>query len=337
MRVDLLGTEQAVDAMLAGWLDLAHASTAATPYNHPGWVLSWWRQRRRAGLSWRCFAGWEADGELVALLPLVRYPDGVVRFAGHDLHDAAEALADGDRLPQLWRAAVAELQRSGDCPVLDLPTLGDRDAAALNDLGFGSCLSVYDVDPGARLVLPSSWPEYLDGLTASRRKRMRAERRALEKDCGVAGFEMIRGGADIAGAVAEFWELRETSWSQRGRYDELAEHVRGVPMRAFVMELAAAADRDADLMAVGRLTAGGQLAGAALLLFAGNRVWYAMCAFAPALAKYGPGRLLLSECVRASIETGLAAVELGRGVEEYKFALGATRYELPSVRAAITS
>ncbi len=336
MRVDLLCTEQAVDALLPGWLDLAHASAASTPYNHPGWVLSWWRQRRHAGLSWRCFAGSDADGKLVALLPLVRYPDGVVRFAGHDLHDSAEALTDRDRLQRLWRAAVVELQRSGNCPVLDLPTLGDRDAAGLNDLGLGSCLSVYDIDPGARLVLPSSWPDYLDGLTASRRKRMRAERRALENDRGSARFEVIRSGADIAGAIGEFWELRETSWHQRGRYDELADHVRGAPMRAFVMELATTADCDADLMAVGRLTAGDALAGAALLLFSGDRVWYAMCAFAPALAKYGPGRLLLSECVRASIETGLTVIELGRGVEEYKFALGATRYELPSVRAAMT-
>ena len=59
-----------------------------------------------------------------------------------------------------------------------------------------------------------------------------------------------------------------------------------------------------------------------------------MCGFAVDLGRYAPGRLLLSECIRAAIQAGLSCLELGRGVEEYKFALGATRYELPDVSLA---
>jgi CelD/BcsL family acetyltransferase involved in cellulose biosynthesis len=321
--------ESQIDAMMPPWLDLAERSDAATPYNHPRWITTWWRQRRRLGLEWRCFAGRDR-GRLLGVLPLVCYPDGVVRFAGHDMCDSAEALADGHHLHRLWDDALTNLREDTGCRVLDLPTLGCRDAATLGGLDPGG-LRVYGIDPGARLPLPSTWARYWSTVTVSRQKRMQAERRALERDHGAINFEVIDGGAAMASAVGEFWALREAAWQQRGRYEQLATHVKGVPLRSFLRELAAGICARDGLVAVGRLTVGDSLAAAALLLHARRRVWYAMCAFAPPLARYGPGRLLLAESVRASIERQLDAVELGRGVEPYKFALGAGRYELPNV------
>jgi CelD/BcsL family acetyltransferase involved in cellulose biosynthesis len=142
---------------------------------------------------------------------------------------------------------------------------------------------------------------------------------------------MVDGSAATTSAVDEFWALREATWQQRGRYEQLAAHIKGVPLRSFLRELAAGTGAHEGLVAVGRLTVGESLAAAALLLHARRRVWYAMCAFASPLAKYGPGRLLLAEAVRACIERQLDALELGRGVEPYKFTLGAIRYELSNV------
>lgn len=333
MRVTLV-PESRVNAMIPAWTDLSTRSEAATPYNHPRWITAWWRQRRALGLELRCFAGRDGSDGLIAVLPLVRYPDGVVRFSGHDQHDSAEALAEPADLQHLWGSALDQLRQDAVSRVLDLPTLGARDRATLCDL-VPDAVQIYDRDPGARLALPTSWARYWSTLTASRQKRMRTERRALERDHGTVRFDMVGDGSEVASAVDELWTLRETAWQQRGRYAQLAAHVRGAPLRAFLGELAARPDPSDQLVAVGRLTVGGSLAGAALLLHARRRVWYAMCAFAPRLAKYGPGRLLLAECVRIAIERRLDAVELGRGVEPYKFALGASRYELPSVTLSL--
>jgi CelD/BcsL family acetyltransferase involved in cellulose biosynthesis len=251
-----------------------------------------------------------------------------VRYAGHDLHDSADGLTEPALLSALWSGAIVQLRAAGDCSVLDLPTLAQADAEALRDLGIAH--RGYDVDPGARIILPPTSAEYLAMLTVSRRKRMRWERRALERDHGPIGFELIDCRVDITSALDDLWALREDAWQQRRRYSQLAEHVRGDAIRGFLERLAAAC-RPGRSVALGRLTAGSTLVATALLLSAHRRSWYAMCAFRPAFGRYGPGRLLLAECVHAAILRGFGVLELGRGVEPYKFALGATRYELPNV------
>jgi len=329
IHVELLVAEREVEALTCEWAALAARCTAATPYNAPHWGLVWWRWRQKSGLDWRCFVARADDGSLIGVLPLVRYPDGAVRYVGHDLHDSANALAGPTVLRSLWRVAIARLHESVDCVALDLTTLADDDVTVLRDLGVD--YRIPDVDPGARVVLPKTYGEYWNALSARRRKSMRWERRVLERDHGEVVFEMVDHGPELVRAVDALWALREYCWQERGRYTELAGHVRGQPLRAFLAALSNTGIAAPGPVAVARLTVRDCLAAAALLLRARQRIWYPMCAFTPALARYGPGRLLLAECVRTAIHRGLAAVELGRGVEEYKFALGAARYELPNV------
>lgn len=324
-----LAIEAEVEAVVPDWLRLHAVSASSTPFNHPTWILSWWRERQDLGLRWSCYVGRDRDGGLIAILPLVRYPEGAVRFAGHDLHDVAANLVDEPGRVETWRKMIENSAQLEANSTLDLPTLSDKDMDALRLLA-GNHLHIYDIDPGARIELPAAWDEYWAALPTKRQKRMRTERRALEQDHGPVRLDVVDGGADLVGAVDEFWALREVSWQTRGRYAKLADHVRGVAMRSFLGELASAS-KGSGLTAVAHLTAGNHTIGSALLLRAGQRTWYSMCTFAPQFAEYGPGRLLLAECVRSAIAEGQTHLELGRGVEEYKFALGATRYELSNV------
>lgn len=330
MDVRILSSDSEVADVVPEWLALHGRWSSGSPYNHPLWTMAWWRQRRHLGLRWHLCAGRDTSGTLVALMPLVVYSDGIVRFAGSDLHDEAATLAGDNERGVLWRLALAQLGRRGGATTVDLPTLNDADLAALESLDSEVDSEVYDIDPGARIELPSSWGDYWSALPAKRRKRMRAERRALERDHGLMRFQVV-GDHDLVAAVREFWALREASWRARGRYGELAEHVRGQYMREFLAELAARGS-GSGLVAIARLMVGDQTVASALLLRANGRAWYSMCTFAPAFARYGPGRLLLAECVRAAIADGFTVLELGRGVEPYKFALGATRYELANIR-----
>lgn len=333
IRISRISTDAEVQALAPDWLRLHDESQSANPFNHPTWILTWWHERRQLGLRWNLYSVLDLDGHLIGVLPLVRDVTGVVRFAGHDLHDVAAGLVSQDDRAAMWRLATDDLVH-GDSETLDLPTLGDDDLASLRTAGGGNGLQMYDVDPGARIRLPTTWDEYWMSLPTKRRKRMRAERRALERDHGPIGVDVV-DHADHAGrAMEEFWALRESSWRQRGRYEDLAAHVRGVAMRSFLTELAARS-AGSQFVAVVRLTAGRHLLGSALLLRSAGRAWYSMCAFAPEFGRYGPGRLLLAECVRAAIGERLTCLELGRGVEPYKFALGAVRYELSNVRLAL--
>jgi CelD/BcsL family acetyltransferase involved in cellulose biosynthesis len=330
MRVRVLTTTPEVKAITPAWTGLIERYAASVPFIHPDWVLSWWQARQSEGLEWRCYAGWGEDGRLGGVVPLVRYPDGVVRFAGHDLHDVATAVVSDQLRERLWQLVIGSLRADGGAVALDLPTLAADDMTAVSGCVPGGELRVYDVDPGARIVFPAGWDAHLASLPASRRKSMRAERRALERDHGPAVFDVV-DGSGVLGAVDYLWALRERSWRVRGRYEELAEHVRGSRLREFLSGLAARC-AGSGLVAVGRLSVAGQVIGSALLLRGGSSAWYAMCAFAPEFSRYGPGRMLLAECARDAAESGMTCLELGRGVEDYKFALGAARYELPCVR-----
>src|SRR5205814_3923597 len=126
MRIKVMTDLHDVEQLRPGWRQLAVESSAANPFNHPSWVLAWWRHRRRYGIEWRCAAGWEA-GQLVGVLPLVRYADGVVRFGGHDLHDTAAALVDPEHLQSLWSSTAAQLRHMDGPATLDIPTIAEAD------------------------------------------------------------------------------------------------------------------------------------------------------------------------------------------------------------------
>lgn len=313
------------------WLVLHRKSACSTPFNHPMWVLSWWRERQDRDLNWSCVAGFTEDRRLVGLLPLVRFPNRIVRFAGHDLCDIGAALVEDDRRTELWQKAIEHLAQLGTTSVLDLPVLADQDLAVLYTLGFGDRLQVYDTDPGARIDLPSNWNDYWRSLPNRRQRRMSAERRGLERAHGPIRLELVERDQALLCAADSFWALREASWLARGRYLDLPDHARGTAMRTFLAALSRSS-AGSGFAVVARLTAGDRIIGSAFLLASGRRMWYSMCAFATEFAKYGPGRHLLAECVRAAIADRLTGLELGRGVEPYKFALGATRYELSSLR-----
>ena len=56
-----------------------------------------------------------------------------------------------------------------------------------------------------------------------------------------------------------------------------------------------------------------------------------MSTYDPAMARYSPSHLLLAEAAQCAIANGVGVIELGRGDEPYKFALGAEPRHLRDV------
>lgn len=335
MSITVLTTEEQVTAIAAEWQELAATLPASTPYSRPSWIMPWWQQRQGLNLSWLCFAARDINGQLTGFLPLVRYPCGTVRYAGHDLHDVAECLTAKALASNLWSEALSWLRRHGSSPAVELDTLHTHDRECLRHLSYH--VQDTDTDPGAAIDLPGEWEQYLSGLSPNRRKHLRWERRVLAREHGPVIFRVTRDSAALASELDTFWELRERSWIQRGRYDELAPHVRGQPIRDFLQALAAAARTDIHPAQLAMLTAGNTLVAADLLLRSGSRIWTPMTAFDPGYARFSPGRLLMTDIIGYAIEQGCTSLELGRGIEQYKFDLGARRYDLTNSRITVNA
>jgi CelD/BcsL family acetyltransferase involved in cellulose biosynthesis len=327
MRLSILTDVRSVDRLVPAWRQLADGHPASNPFNHPGWVTAWWSQRREPGLVWRCVVGWDGD-HLVGLLPLVRYPDGTVRIAGHDLLDIASTLVSKELCARLWSGAAMWLREIDGSTTLDIPVIADDDLKAVRALGLN--VRVKEEDPGAYVELPRSWDTYLSTLSAGRMKRMRWERRQLEAHHGPVTFEIITDSDQLISAVESLWQVRERSWRKRQRYDELMPWARGESIKRFLRALVGYGSRGMQ-PAVSVLRAGENTVAMALLLYGQGAAWYYMCTYAPEYGRYGPGRLLLAECIRAAIGQGLRILDLGRGDESYKFALGAKRRVLANV------
>lgn len=326
MSLAVLTTEEQVNALTAEWQELAATLPASTPYSRPSWVMPWWRQRRALNLSWLCFTIRDGSGRLTGVLPLVRYPCATVRYAGHDLHDIAASLTANNLASGIWLEALNWLHDNGSNQSVELDTLDPHDRECLRHLPFS--VKDTDIDPGAAIALPAEWDHYLSGLSPNRRKQSRWERRALARAHGEVTFKVAKDATQLTPDIDALWELRERSWIQRGRYAELAPHVRGQSIRDFLHELASAAGTDIHPAQVAMLTAGTTLVAADLLLRSDSRIWTPMTAFDPDHARFSPGRLLMFDCIRYAIGQGCTSLELGRGIEQYKFDLGARRYDL---------
>lgn len=329
MDCTILTTGPAVAGLVPEWRALWTRHPACNPFHHPAWVTAWWDQRAAAGSHWRCVVGRTGRGELAGVLPLVRTSDGVIRFAGFDLHDVAAALAPCDALTPFWEEALRLVrERDGPGPV-ELPTIAATDRAAISRAGYRVRES--GVDPGAAITLPSSWDSYWAGLSGDARRKIRARRRNLEQRYGPVRLDTVSQHPALAQAVAGLWAMREDAWRRRGQYHQLAAASRGPGWARFLDELAARGASD-GLPMVARLMAGDTAVAAALLLAGGGgRVWYYLCTYDPAYAPFGPGVILLTECVRYCLGRGLAVLDLGRGDETYKVTAGAVRFTLADI------
>jgi CelD/BcsL family acetyltransferase involved in cellulose biosynthesis len=326
-------TESAVQALAPSWARMLAGHPTASPFNSPGWALAWWdawwRQPAPDAIEWRCIVTADRYGQLHGVLPLVRFPDGVTRYVAPELVDLATALIEKDQLAPFWSSTAIALRNCDGPGRLAIPRAGDADQAAMALAGLD--VRVEDVEPCALINLPSTWDHYWSGLSAGQRKLWRSERRRLADEHGTVSLNVCQAPEELPSRLGQFWELREQSWRQRGRYSELAPGSVGQRLRWF---LAAVASRAALGLhpVVARTLVEDAVAAMSLMFFAGDRVWYYMAAYDVGFARYGVGRMLLADCIRYAIETaGLATFDLGRGIEPYKFTLGARRYDLANI------
>ena len=72
LRFDILRTVEEWKAFNSEWLDLRRRSEYAKPFQHPEWLLPWWRQFGQQDLRGVVF---RQNESLLGMLPAYVYPD----------------------------------------------------------------------------------------------------------------------------------------------------------------------------------------------------------------------------------------------------------------------
>ena len=194
--------EDALGALEPEWTALWRATTDASPFIAPAWLLAWWRAFRPGGLRVLTL---RVGGRLAGVLPL--YEDGgVLRLLGAGLNDLQDVLLPREALPS---AAAALNTLEGEVPGAALDLFDVAEGSALLDLpvpaGWAVEEGAHEACPA--LPLPAALPPSME-------RNLRHTRRRAER----------MGGLRVEAATPEtlpilldaLFALHAARWSARG-------------------------------------------------------------------------------------------------------------------------
>ncbi len=311
---EVVRSADAWEALTEEWLALWRSDPAATPFQHPAWLLPWWRQFGQADL--RVFVIRDRSA-LLALLPLYVLPNSgsgerQLLLVGAGTSDYLDGIFSPPCEPEDLRPVIDLLAQEGGWDRAHFTQLRARSPLlrALEGLA-GAGIARYEGEAcGKRPAVP------MRGLPP----KLRAE--VLYRRNAAAGLGKL--ALELAGE--QTWEpmLRQLvrfhteRWEQAGEPGVLADPRVLAHHREAIPRLLAS-----GLLRLCALRAGSEVLGV-LYSFAdpperaGRTQYFYLMGFAPERSSLRPGTLLTAFATEQAAETGLATIDMLRGDESYK-------------------
>lgn len=296
------------------WWDLWQRCPAATPFQTPAWLLSWWRAFHPGRLV---TVAARRKGRLVGLAPF--YLDGRRLLPlGISLSDYLDLLIDPDLCDEAGQAIVKHFcHREPDWDEWEFPELQPGATALGLACPSGLADSIHDQDPCPVLMLPASTEGLREVLPSRKRRKLRlAHNRAARR--GEVTIERATGDG-VSQAYSELVRLHEARWRSRGAPGVISdERVRGL----HGMALEQLSRR--GLLRLYVLSISGQVASIYLGFRHQDRAYGYLTGFDPDYAFGSPGTILLAHAIEESVREGAREFHFLRGDEKYKYGWGAS-------------
>lgn len=317
LAVEPVASADALAALAPEWAALWERSPLATPFQHPAWLLAWWRHLGGDGL-WTLAV--RSGGRLAGVIPLFVWSGGGARQVtpvGNGVSDHVDLLAAPGVELAVAEALLAHLADSrgrwDTADFRDLPADSPLLAAPLPD---GVAAEVGDDAPCPVLPLPERIDELGDAVPRGFLKKARYARRRLERETEVT-FE----AADDA-SFAELFDalvgLHAARWAERGEPGVLGDPA----VLAFHRE-AARGLLGHGLLRLYGMRIGGRIVAAHYGFAAKGTAFYYLGGFDPALEKHSPGTVMVAHAIEEAVREGAREFDFLRGAEDYKYAWGA--------------
>ena len=298
----------------AQWLGLLEQCPVNTIFLLPQWQEIWW-DAFHDGREMAGFYLERAEG-VTAIASLTRQ-DGAFSFVGNsETFDYNDFMISPGGEADFFPALLDWLEQERGTR-LELPSLIETSPTLehLPDLarqrGYSVEIAPEDVTPG--LALPSTWEEYLAGLSKKNRHELRRKLRRLE---GTENWRWycVREPAAVVERLDDFLTLMRRSDPEKAAYM--------TPEREAFFRRVARRTAELDLMRLFFLEMDGQDVAASLCFdYSGTRFLY-NSGYNPDYGYYSVGLLLNALCLREAIELGRDYFDFLRGSEAYKYHLG---------------
>jgi CelD/BcsL family acetyltransferase involved in cellulose biosynthesis len=317
-----------LDALQADWVALWARVPDATPFQHPAWLIPWWRHVGEGELMMLARHG--ADG-LDALFPLYVWR-GQLFPLGIGTTDYLDALVAPGHAEPAMAALLRHLHASrGRFARAEWPQL--RPASPL--LAGTAPPSWHDAtepaEPCPALRLPARVEDLGAQVSAKTLRDLRvARRRAAE-----IGATVEEATAETLPGIAEaLIRLHAERWRSRAEDGVLAAASVQAMHRASMPAL-----WQAGLLRLFALRLGGEVVAVIHALAdppgrAGRSLYLYLQGFDPAHERLSPGLLLLGAVIERAIAEGFALADFLRGQERYKSFWGAA--DAPTFRRILT-
>lgn len=280
-----------------------------SPFQTWEWASVWWRH---FGRGKRALVLCVQEGDVtVGIAPLYASWSAmgkVLRWIGTGISDRLGIIA----VPGRERAvaeAVAEWLEAQPCA--DLHQLADgswmaRITEARNWYVVGQEKCPY-------VVLPETWDAYWGSLSKKTRFNIGYAQRQMQRDLGDVHLDTA-DAEQLPRALDALFDLHTRRWRQRMLPGGFF-HPR---VRQFHREWAQQALQNGWLR-LHLLRAGGAVRAVLYLFHFGQRAYYYLGGFDPALARYSMGTVLTAYAIRRAIEEGCVVFDFLRGDEPYKY------------------
>ncbi|MEI6352088.1 MAG: GNAT family N-acetyltransferase [Verrucomicrobiota bacterium] len=314
LELEELTSGGALRALVPEWERLWENTPAATPFQMPGWLLSWWKHFGAGKKLWVLIL--REAGELVGVAPLCIHVENGVRKV------LLIGVAVSDYLDALFAPEVAETgatlvfehlaRHAARWDVCDLQPLLEESALLSAELPAGLRSSLGKTDTCTRLELSGDPARFRTRFSAHFRKRLSAARRNAEA-LGAVRFELASAQTfpmqfDILLRLHRSrWKTRNepgliTNASAEGFHRDAAHSLlkRGA-LRLWTLQI-------------------GARPAAALHAFVHRRRLYAyLSGLEPEFEKASPGVLLIMHAIEQAMLEGVIECDFLRGREAYKY------------------
>lgn len=317
MQIDRITALEELEALRPDWEWLWQRCPAAGPFQHPDWLIAWWRHL--GGGELRALAFHEG-AELVGVAPFYVHRDDrrglrQLTLLGNGVSDTLDVLVVPGA--EATAAAVREFVAGDDggwnaVDLRDLPPHSPLLAMAAGRRGLACEADA----PHAVIDLNAAGPDGAGLMSQKFRSNLRQARRQAERRGEV---RITRADAsDAQPQLDVLFALHRARWQQREQQGVLADAgVQGFH-REVAVRFAARGWLRQYVLQIGE-----RIVGAYYGFSLRGRSYHYIGGFDPQFQACSPGALLLQHALRDAITEGAEAFDLLRGRESYKYRWGA--------------
>lgn len=309
-------TQEGFDEIWADWESLLSECAKPTVFQTPLWHRAWWDEEETGQAELRLVSIRE-NGTLVCVAPLMYRDDTLMSLGDPDLWDYQTFVTAPGRESELYQELFDYLvEQPWDKMELSSLPEGSHSLELIPDMarsrGYSVDVSEQDVSPG--LPLPSTWDDYLAGLSKKGRHELRRKFRRLENN-GTYKVYSVDGASSLDGSLDDFFRMMRDSRQDKAMFL--------TPKREQFFRHMAEEMARADVLRLFFMEVSGERVASVMCFDYGQVRFLYNAGYNPEYASLSVGLLLKSTCLRQAIEQDMEYFDFLRGDERYKYELGA--------------